>query len=77
MGGVQVLGSAVSTGDVMRMAREAGLPACHLTHPKALQRFAVLVSAAEREACAKVCEDMQVYDVPIYCAAAIRAKGPL
>ena len=42
--------------DIIRMAREALLPACHLTHPKALERFAALVAAAEREACAQVCE---------------------
>lgn len=43
--------------DIIRMAREALLPACHLTHPKALVRFAALVAAAEREACAQVCEE--------------------
>lgn len=43
--------------DIIRMALEALLPACHLTHPKALVRFAALVAAAEREACAKVCEE--------------------
>ena len=36
--------------DIIRMAREADLPACHTTHPKALARFAALVAAAEREA---------------------------
>ncbi len=34
--------------DIIRMAREANLPACHLTHPVALARFANLVAAAER-----------------------------
>ena len=29
--------------DVIAMAREANLPACHTTHPKALERFAKLV----------------------------------
>jgi len=28
---------------IMEMAREANLPACHTTHPKALERFAALV----------------------------------
>jgi CHASE3 domain sensor protein len=31
------------------MAREANLPSCHLTHPKALERFAALVADSERE----------------------------
>ena len=35
--------------DIIRMAREANLPSCHTTHPKALERFAVLVAAHERE----------------------------
>jgi hypothetical protein len=29
---------------IMDLAREANLPACHLEHPKALQRFADLVA---------------------------------
>jgi hypothetical protein len=39
--------------DIIRMAREANLPSCHLTHPKALERFAALVAAHEREKVAK------------------------
>ena len=35
--------------DIIRMARDANLPSCHLTHPKALERFAALVAAHERE----------------------------
>ena len=35
--------------DIIRMAREANLPSCHTTHPKALERFAVLVAAHERQ----------------------------
>ena len=38
----------MSRDDIMRLAREADLPACHLTHPVALSRFANLVAAAER-----------------------------
>ena len=43
--------------------------------------FAALVAAAEREACAKVCEDQDTgqdlpYDLAVIeCAAAIRARG--
>ncbi len=46
-----------------------------------LERFAALVTAAEREACAKVCEDQDtgqglLHDVAVIeCAATIRARG--
>lgn len=53
--------------DVIRMAREAGMErvidvhkdgtrTIELPHPDLLKRFAALVAAAEREACAKVAE---------------------
>ncbi len=35
--------------DIIRMAWKANIPSCHITHPKALERFAVLVAAHERE----------------------------
>ena len=35
--------------DIIRMALDANLPSCHLTHPKALERFANLVAAHERK----------------------------
>ncbi len=71
--------------DIIRMAREAGY------NPEDggvfkfddfdLERFAALVAAAEREACAKVCENIGDYDEnvdeyysDIY-ATAIRARG--
>ena len=41
-------------------------------------RFAALVAAAEREACAKVCEPQSAHDDPLTAwkiAAAIRARG--
>ncbi len=47
--------------DIIRMAREAGddwdstLP----SDKEFLERFAALVAAAEREACAKVCEEQR------------------
>lgn len=48
--------------DIIRMAREAGFDpydmndfTCNLID---IERFAALVAAAEREACAKVCEEM-------------------
>jgi hypothetical protein len=45
--------------DIIRMAREAGLSKPWDQEPvewKTLERFANLVAAAEREACAKVCD---------------------
>ena len=52
--------------EIIRMAQEAGikgpLPARQgfrmFASPYRLQRFATLVAAAEREACAKVCEQI-------------------
>jgi hypothetical protein len=42
--------------DIIRMAREAGFSEWAVRTPQDLERFATLVAAAEREACAKVCE---------------------
>lgn len=42
------------------------------------ERFAALVAAAEREACAKVCEQFEEdmgHGIPQRCANAIRARG--
>ena len=44
----------------------------------ALQAFAKLVAAKEREACADICDRFQARDVgmqPAECAGAIRARG--
>jgi hypothetical protein len=87
--------------DIIRMARESGFAVlnevvhgdrwyqgiCGLDLAE-LERFAALVSAKEREACAKVCEEqgkgrkaMEHYAALTYsgsahdCAAAIRARG--
>ena len=59
--------------DVIRMAREAGLWPTSST-VDLLERFSALVAAAEREACARVCDEFDACD-PIYIAAAIRARG--
>ena len=74
--------------DIIRMAREArlvqkGLELCPKDE-KALVRFAALVAAAEREACAQiaesaVCDTHLPTGVRIYgtrAAAAIRARTP-
>ena len=48
--------------DIIRMAREAGLRPVNefagawITYDEPIERFAALVAAAEREACAKVVE---------------------
>ena len=48
--------------EITRMAREAGY-GWSLTdmHAPALERFAALVAAAEREACAQVCDSIDTY----------------
>ena len=80
--------------DILRMAREAGATKVDAADPQCwvgaiafetdeLERFAALVAAAEREACAKlaesiVCDTHLPTGVRIYgtrAAAAIRARG--
>ena len=82
--------------EIIRMAREAGLSIRgHYDEtgstPSELERFAALVAAAEREACAKVCEEHSwLADIDwwieatkkdvsvksaLECASAIRARG--
>jgi hypothetical protein len=69
--------------DIIRMAREAGLwPAVTDTFPNELERFAALVVAAEREACAVIAEtpiageqDDITMEAKDRVAAAIRARG--
>ena len=65
--------------DIIRMAREAG-PLTKGPFDDWCKRFANLVAAQEREACAKVCDEFQARDVgmqPAECAGAIRARGML
>jgi hypothetical protein len=72
--------------DIIRMAGGAGFAppdGSFITwgaSDEQLERFAALVAAAEREACAKVCEDIDTeYEgedvLATWCAAAIRARG--
>jgi hypothetical protein len=80
--------------DIIRMAREADLVSWLPTNKnysdglwwidahepgEELERFAALVAAAEREACAKVCDELETCsDAEFYgyeFAAAIRARG--
>jgi hypothetical protein len=71
--------------DIIRMAREAGampvveLAGCWITYDEPFQRFAALVAAAEREACAKVVENHALgYAEPVWAFKlidTIRARG--
>ena len=63
--------------DIIKLAREAGLPMAWISDTGVLnwtdlEAFANLVAAAEREACAKVCEE---HTIPSELANAIRARG--
>lgn len=40
----------ITPDEITKLATQAQLPACHLTHPKALKRFAALVSEAGMDA---------------------------
>jgi hypothetical protein len=65
--------------DIDRFAEQAGFPARRAfsdlsdLYPR-LERFAALVRADEREACAKVCETFYNHEAKD-CAEAIRARG--
>jgi len=84
--------------DIIKMAQESGFlidthaqqyqPNCILSTygliDENLERFANLVAASEREACAKVCDEMEEeaegtecckWPTPSDCAYAIRARG--
>jgi 1,2-phenylacetyl-CoA epoxidase PaaB subunit len=71
--------------DIIRMAREAGFVEYELEdytpsgHDIRYERFAALVAAAEREACAKVCDEFAARDklsnYYVVAANAIRARG--
>ena len=70
--------SGLTKDDVIRMAREAGYIGFQFTSITTLERFANLVAAAEREACAKVCEEWlhgQWHNQGVMAALMIRARG--
>ena len=62
--------------DIIRMAREAG-PLTKGPFDDWCDRFANLVAAAEREACAAICEEEEELrdHTPFDCALRIRARG--
>jgi hypothetical protein len=65
----------VSREEITRLAQEAGFVAMDGEHG-GLRRFAALVAAAEREACALKCEHMGIEGYgTLAIAAAIRAMG--
>jgi hypothetical protein len=72
----------MTRNDLIRMGQEAGFrigggregPDDVLGTGYNLERFAALVAAAEREACAKVC-DKHWDDNGQHCANSIRARG--
>jgi len=73
----------VTRDDIIRMAREAGIngpaPARQgfkmYANPQRLERFAALVAAAEREACAKICEQAGIDGYGTLAAAAAIRRG--
>ena len=72
--------------DIIKMAKESGLPTAWISESE-LTRFVALVAAAEREECARVCEQpvdeiqitddisQRIYKDAFDCAEAIRARG--
>ena len=44
--------------DIIKLAREAGWDAHHAAFDTRIEAFANLVAAAEREACAKLCDGL-------------------
>jgi hypothetical protein len=73
--------------EIIKLARKAGIKRrtnefysefCDGVYADDLEAFAKLIAQHEREACAKVCENLPVQqdrDVRDECAAAIRARG--
>jgi sugar phosphate isomerase/epimerase len=69
---------------IIELAKQAGFSSWALQTPKDIEAFAALVAAAEREACAKLCDvitekntwwDINEIEAAEECAAAIRAIG--
>ena len=75
----EIIRSPLGREQLVALAREAGF--INLALEPKITRFAALVAAHEREACAKVCEDIDNnMDASwkrnaVNCAAAIRARG--
>ncbi len=68
----------LNTEEIIRLAREAGWGFSNSRDSdfvKAQLKFAELVAAAEREACAQICEKYYTYYGYQYMADDIRARG--
>ena len=61
--------------DTIKLAREAGLQPYYDEQEPAIERFYNLVDAAEREACAKLCESADKSTHPADLANVIRTRG--
>lgn len=70
--------------NIKELAEQAGIcesitnKGVWIAHTEDLERFAELVAAAEREACAKLCEPQEAHDDPLTAyniAQLIRARG--
>ncbi len=67
--------------EIIRMAREAGMAfkpglGVAMADDQKLERFAAMVAAAEREACAEICDsEATIEGIAQKCAAAIRARS--
>ena len=73
-------GESMTKDDVIRMAREAGMPMAWISvsgvlNWSDLEKFAALVAAQEREACADICDQHATCEgVAQLCAEAIRSR---
>jgi hypothetical protein len=60
--------------DIIRIAREAGMTT--MAHDSRIERLAALAAAAEREACADICDQhASVEGIAQRCAEQIRARS--
>jgi DNA-binding MarR family transcriptional regulator len=72
--------AGIQEGEFERYKGEDGKRKAYMMLPEELEAFAKLVAAAEREACAKLCDVLAVHpeyasEVTKLAAAAIRARG--
>ena len=71
----------MNQAEIIAMAKEARISEMGLNIDGSIhllglfERFAALVAAKERDACAKVCLELHSRDTPWGCAMAIRARG--
>ena len=67
----------MNQAEIIAMATEAGFEwdSLGLRDRFCFERFAALIAAKEREACAEVCLELHSLDTPWGCAVAIRARG--